>query len=421
MALIDPSPTYDKYNSDLATKMTNKVNEQLATLEVDGLNIHYLDVNTLVNRVIADPAKYGYTSVSALNSCQDNDCGNLTLEEQNQYLFIDTIHFTTGFQHLLARYAANLITAGGVSALQTESGLGSVSSTQKNLMSRVNTDLAQNNGKKTQWFITPGYDRNNQSIDDITSNKAKSDITSLSVGGSYKIADGLHIGAVANYTQSETSLSRDFGGNDFDYGQAGAFLAFRDEKLSIDVGVTGTYGSLDLIRTGVMDNLLANPDASAFGVFAQAKYLFDIEGRSIKFGPVASVSYVDMSVDGYTESGDGIITIRTDKQDLDQLTANFGMTITGEDILTKGLGFRLNLTGEYQRTGDHNLTYYQTNAPTRSLSKLIEGDSELYGRISGNLNYTYTEGQSIYISGSTTVGRDEGEQAGIQAGLKINY
>lgn len=421
MALIDPAPTYSSYNTALATSATDKLNQQLATLEIEGANIHYLDVNSLVKRIIADPVKFGYTSVSAFNSCQDNACGSLSREQQNQFLFMDTIHFTTGFQQLLGEYAANLITAGGVTTLQTESGLGSVSTTQKNAMYRIGADLAKTTGGKVQWFVTPGVDVSEQVLSDITSNSASSDLTSLSVGASYRVSDKIHVGAVGNYTKSETDLSRKFGSNDFDYGQVGVFVAFRDHNLSADVGVTGTRGSFDLIRTGVMDDLSANPDADAFGAFAQVKYLFDTKGSNVRFGPIASVSYTKLNVDGYTESGDSLITISTEDQSLDQLTANFGVTLLGKDVFSKGLDFQIQLTGEYQKTGNHDLGYYQTNAPTRRLSKLIDSDSELYGRVSGSVNYTYTEGQTLFVTGTTTFGRDEGEQAGVSAGLKINY
>ncbi len=421
MALINPAPAYANYNTTLATSATDKLNQQLATLEIEGANVHYLDVNSLVKRIIADPVKFGYTSVSAFNSCQDNACGSLSREQQNQFLFMDTIHFTAGFQKLLGEYAANLITAGGVTTLQAESGLGSVGSTQKNAMYRIGADLAKTNGGKVQWYVTPGVDVNEQIVSDITDNTASSDLTSISAGASYRVTKGLHVGAVANYTQSETDLSRKFGGNDFDYGQVGVFVAFRDKNLSADIGVTGTKGSFDLLRTGVMDDLSANPDADAFGAFAQVKYLFSTKGSNIKFGPIGSVSYTRLNVDGYTERGDSLITISTEDQSIDQLTANFGVTLLGKDVLSKGLDFQLQVTGEYQRTGDHDLGYYQTNAPTRRLSKLIDGDSELYGRVTGSLNYSYAEGQALFVTGTTTFGRDEGEQSGVSAGVKINY
>jgi autotransporter-associated beta strand protein len=98
--------------SALATQLTDAHNQQLelklARVHAQtGINIILFDVNLLFKRVLADPAKYGFSNVTDM--AIDTAAVHASQSVQNTYLFWDDGHPTTAFHLLLARYLANMV------------------------------------------------------------------------------------------------------------------------------------------------------------------------------------------------------------------------------------------------------------------------------------------------------------------------
>lgn len=90
-----------KHNAQLANALNN-FRKQLKSKS----NIIYYDVNALFNRVLNEPAKFGFTNVTDI--CLKNDIQGkyIVCNNPNKYLFWDDIHPSTAAHKLLAETVA---------------------------------------------------------------------------------------------------------------------------------------------------------------------------------------------------------------------------------------------------------------------------------------------------------------------------
>lgn len=90
------------HNSGLS-KSLNTLSQQLDS----DTHVMLLDVNSLFNQAIADPAKFGFTSVTAPCLANSIVCAN-----PNKFLFWDNIHPTTATHRFLAELAFSKLRSG---------------------------------------------------------------------------------------------------------------------------------------------------------------------------------------------------------------------------------------------------------------------------------------------------------------------
>ena len=382
---------YTSYDTALATATTLQINQGLQALDIDGVNIHYLDLFTLLQRVQANPSAYGFISVDSTNACVDNACQTLTLEQQNQYLWMDFIHFTTGFEETIGQYAANLISAGNVTALHGDSTLAVMDLFQQNTLSQLRSSANWVTKENYHWYLTPqsGSHRAEVGRGSVAVNRNR--IWWVSPPGvRFQRFCRIHPGGRGDQLQPcRYRPERRLRQQRYRRPAAGGFLQLQQGcKWFVDGGVSASLGGLDLVRTGVFEDLKANPNTHALGAFAQAGYLFDVGEKGFKLGPVATLRYTDASVDSYSESGDSLLTISVDDQEIQQLVG-VGRPAAAEPSVSESgkLSYQLQLSAEHQEIDDRDLTYYQTNTPDRALTESVEGDGDTFARLSGSLNY----------------------------------
>ncbi|MCP4596913.1 autotransporter domain-containing protein [Neptuniibacter sp.] len=423
MAEIDaagPEINYPDYDNNIATKTSQLINQGLTELNLDGVNIHYLDLFTLVQRVQADPAAYGYISGVATNACVHNNCGELTLEQQNQYLWMDLIHFTTKFEETIADYAANLISAGSISALQADTAIAVTDRFQQSLLTQLRGGASgwyEESGY--QWFITPGFGRTEQQSSGLGVAESETNLTSISGGVSFAVSESTHVGFAANYSNSDSDLSKNYGSNELDSLQLAAFVSHQQGSFFVDAGLSTSMGDLELERRGVFDDLKADPSTSAMGAFAQTGYLFDVGEQGFKLGPIASIRYTDLTVDDYVESGDSLLTIGVEEQSMEQLTLALGLQL--QSPVSDQRSYQLQLAAEYQDKDGRQLDYFQTNVSDRMLRETVKGDDDVYARLTGSVSFPMGKASAVTISGTTTGGRDQGEDTSIHASFNLSF
>ncbi|NJL10937.1 MAG: PEP-CTERM sorting domain-containing protein [Calothrix sp. SM1_7_51] len=68
-----------------------------------GVNIFSVDINSLFERITAEPSRFGLTNTT--NSCVVGNFANVTsiCDQPNNFLFYDDVHPTTGVHNLIAR------------------------------------------------------------------------------------------------------------------------------------------------------------------------------------------------------------------------------------------------------------------------------------------------------------------------------
>jgi outer membrane lipase/esterase len=96
----------------LATQYSNALVAAESQLYTPGVNTYFVDVESLLQQVQADPSAYGFLHTTAVDSCSASNCTSQPLSVQNTYIFNDVIHTTSAFDQLIANDAAAIINAG---------------------------------------------------------------------------------------------------------------------------------------------------------------------------------------------------------------------------------------------------------------------------------------------------------------------
>jgi outer membrane lipase/esterase len=197
-----------------------------------------MDALTLLNRVQANPALYGFDHVTSVDSCSAAaGCLAGPLAGQNRYVFNDTIHTTSGFDQLMSNYIGNIINArdglGAQGDLAESSGHGFAATLLDRLDAtrRMNASFASyamnaraqaypiKAAPKTAqiqtdspWSVfvqggAAGVDRSNivTSTGNIDAG-INTNLAAVTAGIEYRVNPNLLAGGAFNYTNADTTL-----------------------------------------------------------------------------------------------------------------------------------------------------------------------------------------------------------------------
>jgi outer membrane autotransporter protein len=192
----------------------------------------------------------------------------------------------------------------------------------------------------------------------------------------------------------------------------------------IDVG--GLFGQAYLgygkdtdhiTRAGVVQGMSASPKAHHWTAGAKGGYLMDFAGVGI--GPIVALDYAKANVGSYTENGDPALTLNVGSQSLKALTGQAGVEVRGD---LAGLHPFLDLTAEHQFSGNGRLiSFSQTTSPVIVNQWAVSASKGTYGRASIGAAANIIGNIGIDVSGSTTLGRNHGQEMGGQIGVKARF
>ena len=114
----------------------------------------------------------------------------------------------------------------------------------------------------------------------------------------------------------------------------------------------------------MIDTIHARPDGKTVTAGGKAGFLAGFGGLSV--GPVVSVDYARAKIEGYTESGDPVLTLNVGAQKADSLLGNAGLELRG-NFSSGGLAVSpyAAVTAERELQGDGRIVRYsETAAPT---------------------------------------------------------
>ncbi len=308
-----------------------------------GANIIVVNTQQLLANAIAHPSAYGFTNVT--DECLTTPaCVNGSAATQNTYLFWDDVHPTTHAQLLVAEYAAASLN--GFEALSVPARLGT--SDQQNfdalLSSRMDTLHAAGTGftynvdagnfagptntstdpaQKFSLYITGSGSfgaRNNQGANlGYTDNG-----TAVAFGGDYQFTPTLRAGVAVGITQDHANVNE--GGSVDDNGtNVGVYaLATRGPFYT---EISGAFGSntYKIKHNAVLGgNIYAKPKGDSYSANLTAGYVFGIT-PNLSLTPSAGLGYTNAGLNGYTESGDPLLTQQVENQGYQQVLGQAGL------------------------------------------------------------------------------------------------
>ncbi|HYR92179.1 MAG TPA: autotransporter domain-containing protein [Terriglobia bacterium] len=296
-----------------------------------GGNILYIDAFALYREVVANPAAYGIGTVNAV-ACLTPSSGQCTPATTvpngaETYLFADSVHPTTAGHRILSdAVIATLLAPSQISMLPL-----SVQSSVRGQQLAYDNRLYPGGGHpvgKLELYGGTGYtpykiDSSGQ-LNGFDTRNADG-----TIGADYQLSQTGGVGAVLSYTDGRT----DFGNSTGSFKSKLVSLGMygRAGRGPVYTFASGSYGwtSLNELRRDVKINtaVRTEPGSSTSGGAATFKVGagYDLSFGRWAAGPIGSLNYERIKLDGFSENGASSSTQLTfGAQTLSQLTGSLG-------------------------------------------------------------------------------------------------
>jgi outer membrane autotransporter protein len=390
-----------------------------------GQRFFMFDLARLGDAVAQDPAKYGFLGFM----CVPPSC---TSFHSPFYFGPDGLHLTDAGFDLVGKYMANIVEAPGTIAAQP----GVVSATTSGFVqsvlgrldsSRTARELAGSEAGPGATFsggltaYTMGSVLGGNRSDSSFLGGYDYDATSGTIGIELNISRYLILGVAGNYTTASADLNSG-ASIGVDAVQGAAYLSYATRQFFAEALAAYASHDVDLSRPGITDQVTSKTDATSVGAALRGGYLVEFGG--LRVGPIAGVTYVRSKVDGYTESGDPLLTFSVSGQTLESIAGNLGLRFmapfkVGSTIVVP----RVDILLEHQ-FGDHTrtLTASLTQASLLPiLTPVSDFDPRTYGRVEGGVTFQFSPEWSASINGGTTFDKDSARDYHVSGGLSFRF
>nr|WP_244443054.1 autotransporter domain-containing protein [Bradyrhizobium sp. Ai1a-2] len=415
----------------------------LANVARSGVRVEFIDIGLLESLVKANPGRYVFANVGA---CTVACIGNPAL--QNQFLFyVDNLHLTSHGFAVLGEYIVNRLNAPLTIAPQGDIGQISAMGFASTLFGRLDlfresyeyavpaADAYAANARTPYTKARPlslvgpwsFYMQGNGGVSDRQATVASDGFRLDSVGGTigveYRISANSFIGAAFDYSNPKAHLFNNAGTTEANSYQLGIYGGWADEHFFAQGLATIGHQDYRNARFGVVDTITSNPDGSTFVVGGKTGYLFDVE--SIQLGPIGGLTYARARVNGYTESGDPVLTLNVGRQTEEALIGSIGMQIrTPFTINRQIINPYLNLTAEDDFIGNGRMVQFgATSAPLIVNNWNIPNGAsqDVYGRVTAGVVAPVLSNVSFTANVSRSFARQGGDDFFGTGGLKISF
>jgi outer membrane lipase/esterase len=401
-----------------------------------GANIIVVNTTQLFKELLANPAAYGKTNTT--QACIDVlSCVTASTAVQNQYVFWDTVHPTTGTHAIIAAYAAgDLNGLAGLAAPAQVAAYGAEEfSTQLN--ARLDSLRAGasgfsfdapgesmvgqvGSGHKLSGFFSGGYDYGNRNTIGAD-NGFTYNIASFAAGLDYALAPGVAVGVALGYGDEHGSVTEagNLKANTYEFG---AYAAFYQANYYLDLSLGYGFDDFDNTRNAVLPgSITAKPAGNTITLGAETGYVLHAGGFS--YGPVAGISVDNSSLGTYTETGDPALTQAVNSQVYSQVIADLGATEACAFALGPfGMHQHITLTADHLVSGNGgNFTSVFTDEPLVSLMTTYPDQTKTWAEISGGLAANLTPRLALAVDLASTLGKSDGADHEFNGSLQYRF
>jgi outer membrane lipase/esterase len=232
----------------------------------------------------------------------------------------------------------------------------------------------------------------------------------------------VRVGALVDYEHTDADLDNEGSKAHIDSYQPGVYLAYAD-KYGFYANGLATYAYNDysenrnIIFGGLNRTATGSPTGNQFGVSLDGGYDFhNPEGWT--FGPSVGLTYVNLGISSFSESGAGAASLNVDNESADSLRSLFGGNIryagkVGPILLTphfsiswqhEFLDDSRTITSQFEQAGMGTFGI-QTTAPDRDSALLDFGvDADINSLLTLFLDYQADVGGTNYLGQSAQGG-----------------
>jgi len=241
----------------------------------------------------------------------------------------------------------------------------------------------------------------------------------VTLGADYRVNDNFVIGLLGGYANSNASLVNS-GSIDLNSGKIGLYTSVFGNGFYADALVGAGINSYDTTRTSVGGNATGSPDGWELNTLINGGY--DFHAGDWSFGPIASVSYTQINLNSFTETG-SLAALKYPDQTQESLRTNVGAKI----VYTTTLG-GMKVTPQVRVSWQHEFM-----DSTQSIgSQFATGSSSEFtvtgpqvGRdsalVSAGVSVQVTPTVSVYTYYDGQLGRSNYSSNNVSGGVKIDF
>ncbi|GLH81913.1 exported lipase [Bradyrhizobium sp. SSBR45G] len=420
--------------------LTQMEEASLAQLARSGVRIFFFDLGAMTQRVVANPALYGFTNVTEACTLVPS-CLNGSVTTQNQFLSYDGLHFTTAGFALIGRYQTNQIDAPLTVAPQGDVAMsiatGFTSSVFGHLdgyrsfygpgaaMNAMAADMpakAAPVASRSPWSVygDVAYAGGTRDAQAFFSNYNYNSIGGR-IGLDYRISPDLIVGGLFSYAQPNVNLGVQDAHEKIDAYQIGGYASYTHANWFADALIAYGRQAIATDRQGVIDIIRGSTHADTFTVAARGSYLWDV--GALRVGPIGGLSYTTAHIAAYTETGDFLLTNMVDRQNLQSLTGSAGVQFRAPFVMSGSVYSPfVNVTAEHDFIGSaRTLITTQASTPLLPVLTPIDGRNATYGKVVAGLAAAITSNVSASMTAVGTFGRSGGYDYGVSGGVKVAF
>jgi phospholipase/lecithinase/hemolysin/uncharacterized protein YhjY with autotransporter beta-barrel domain len=416
----------------------------LAAIARSGVRVELVDQTLLGNLIKANPALYG---ISNVGPCPFPACvGNAVV--QNQYLFyLDGIHLTSHGFAILGEYIVNRLEAPLTFAPQGDLAINSAMGFASTLYGKLDmfretygfVPTAMNAYAaytKAPYLKAPPlppanpwsfYLQANGGISDrqatVASNGFNLDSVGGTIGSEYRLNNNAFIGGAFDYSNPKARQFNNAGTTDVNSYQFGIYGAWADAHFFAQGLAAFGWQSFRNTRPGVVDTITSNPDGTSFVAGGKIGYLFDAGQTQI--GPIGGLTYARAKVNGYTESGDPVLTLTVGQQTAEALIGSVGVQLRVPFMVNgRIISPYLNLTAEDDLIGNGRIIQFGATSTPLIINNwaIPNGSSQhVFGRVAGGVVAPVTDNVALTVNLSQTVDRQGGNDFYGTGGFKVSF
>ena len=402
--------------SSFSTSFNTAMQGTLAGYADNGVVVHYLDLNLVLDNVAANPSAYGITNGIACPALPSPTC---VINSSGYLFYADALHLTSSGFDIVANYVATQLAAPLTLQAPSEAGMNVGQQFGRTLTGRLDLGAPRDGDMPEGLHAYIVGDSYSRTIDGSSGNQPfDSDSVGVTVGADYGFGSGV-IGLAANYSKPKSNFGTGASDVESDSIQIGAYVGFGLGGGFVQGYLGYGWDNHDIERRGVVENMSASPDGNHWIAGAKAGYLMAL--GDARLGPVAALDYARVRVDGYTESGDPALTLDVGSTRYNSLRGSIGAELRG-DFAGSGVQFRpfgaLVLEKELSG-GNRSVSFAQTSAPGIVNRFDFENVSKkAYGRGTIGGTARIFSGITLDAGISMTAGKDQGNETSGHLGLR---
>jgi outer membrane lipase/esterase len=397
-----------------------------AALSAAGIPALRVDIFSLFNEFLANPAAYGIANVTtpacgATPSLQCTPANLVAPNAASTFLFADPAHPTTAGHALIASAVASMLEGPQQAATLAEGPLAVEQSTFRTLdgrmWSQLDTPIAQ---KGTNLWVSVDYA--NPDIDfGLVSGDA--DLWTFSFGGDIRITDHLLAGAAVNYSEYKADYTganhklEELSGTVYaGYGHGpwyvGASLLIGDLDYK-DVRRSFDLGALQRVESG-------RTSGTHWAMRVLGGYWFKAGG--VLHGPFAKLVYQEAAVNAFSEDGASSTALRYGEQKRESLLASVGWQAQGQWGAVRPFG---RVTWEYDFKNDARSIEADSASLGGQYSITLRKPDDNWAlfHVGASMDIgagTPASGRpAAFVMGTGTAGKDDGDSYAITVGVRF--